>query len=97
MTWRIRLSSRLSRRGLKNQNRTVRQSGHSDTTFHGYWWRMARRHGPFDVVFAPINGAVVNFPHLQPPSPLAATMGAFRVLNKEIATTRIEGAECAEE
>jgi L-ascorbate metabolism protein UlaG (beta-lactamase superfamily) len=45
-----------------------------DTVFHGYWWRMARRHGPFDVVFAPINGAVVDFPHLQPPSPLAATM-----------------------
>ena len=45
-----------------------------DTIFHGYWWRMAQRHGPFDVVFAPINGAVVNFPHLQPPSPLAAAM-----------------------
>jgi L-ascorbate metabolism protein UlaG (beta-lactamase superfamily) len=45
-----------------------------DTIFHGYWWRMARRHGPFDVVLAPINGAAVDFPHLQPPSPLAATM-----------------------
>jgi L-ascorbate metabolism protein UlaG (beta-lactamase superfamily) len=45
-----------------------------DTIFHGYWWRMAQRHGPFDLVFAPINGAVVNFPHLQPPSPLAAAM-----------------------
>jgi L-ascorbate metabolism protein UlaG (beta-lactamase superfamily) len=45
-----------------------------DTVFHGYWWRMARRHGPFDIVFAPINGAVVDFPHLQPPSPLAAAM-----------------------
>jgi len=45
-----------------------------DTTYHGYWWRMARRHGPFDVVFAPINGAVIDFPHLQPPSPLAAAM-----------------------
>jgi L-ascorbate metabolism protein UlaG (beta-lactamase superfamily) len=45
-----------------------------DTVFHGYWWRMARRHGPFDVVFAPINGAAVDFPHLQPPSPLAAAM-----------------------
>ena len=45
-----------------------------DTVFHGYWWRMARRHGPFDVVFAPINGAVVDFPHLRPPSPLAAAM-----------------------
>jgi L-ascorbate metabolism protein UlaG (beta-lactamase superfamily) len=45
-----------------------------DTVFHGFWWRMARRHGPFDVVFAPVNGAVIDFPHLQPPSPLAAAM-----------------------
>jgi L-ascorbate metabolism protein UlaG (beta-lactamase superfamily) len=45
-----------------------------DTVFHGYWWRMARRHGPFDVVFVPINGAVVDFPHLQPPSTVAAAM-----------------------
>jgi L-ascorbate metabolism protein UlaG (beta-lactamase superfamily) len=45
-----------------------------DTMFHAYWWRMARRHGPFDLVLAPINGAVVSFPHLQPPSPLAAAM-----------------------
>ena len=41
-----------------------------DTMFHGYWWRMARRHGPFDAVLVPINGAVVSFPHRQPPSPL---------------------------
>jgi len=45
-----------------------------DTIFHSYWWKMARRHGPFDVVLAPINGAVVDFPHLQPPSPLPAAM-----------------------
>ena len=45
-----------------------------DTAFHGYWWRIARRHGPFDVVFAPINGPAVDFPHLQPASPLAAAM-----------------------
>jgi L-ascorbate metabolism protein UlaG (beta-lactamase superfamily) len=45
-----------------------------DTVFHGYWWRMVQRRGPFDVVVAPINGAVVNFPHLQPPSPLAAAL-----------------------
>jgi L-ascorbate metabolism protein UlaG (beta-lactamase superfamily) len=45
-----------------------------DTIFHGYWWRMAQRHGPFDLVMTPINGAVVNFPHLQPPSPLAAAL-----------------------
>ena len=45
-----------------------------DTIFHGYWWRMARRHGPFDVVFAPVNGPVIDFPHLQPPSLIAAAM-----------------------
>jgi L-ascorbate metabolism protein UlaG (beta-lactamase superfamily) len=45
-----------------------------DTIFHGYWWRMVQRHGPFDVVLAPINGAVTDFPNLQPPSPLAAAM-----------------------
>jgi L-ascorbate metabolism protein UlaG (beta-lactamase superfamily) len=45
-----------------------------DTIFHGFWWRMARRHGPCDVVLAPINGPAVDFPHLQPPSPLAAAL-----------------------
>lgn len=45
-----------------------------DTIFHGYWWRMARRHGPFDLVFAPVNGPVIDFPHLQPPSVFAAAM-----------------------
>ena len=45
-----------------------------DTVFHGYWWRMARRAGPFDAVFAPINGAAVDFPHIQPPSTEPAAM-----------------------
>jgi L-ascorbate metabolism protein UlaG (beta-lactamase superfamily) len=35
---------------------------------------MARRHGPFDVVLAPINGPAVDFPHLRPASPLPAAM-----------------------
>src|SRR4051794_12437499 len=33
-----------------------------DTMFHGYWWRMAHSHGPFDVVLVPVNGAVLGFP-----------------------------------
>jgi L-ascorbate metabolism protein UlaG (beta-lactamase superfamily) len=37
-----------------------------DTMWHGAWWRMARRHGPFDVVLVPVNGAVVGFPHRRP-------------------------------
>jgi L-ascorbate metabolism protein UlaG (beta-lactamase superfamily) len=45
-----------------------------DTMFHGYWWRMARRHGPFDVVLVPVNGAVVDFPHRQPASPLPVAL-----------------------
>jgi L-ascorbate metabolism protein UlaG (beta-lactamase superfamily) len=45
-----------------------------DTIFHGAWWQMVRRAGPFDVVFAPVNGAVIDFPHQQPASPMPATM-----------------------
>jgi L-ascorbate metabolism protein UlaG (beta-lactamase superfamily) len=45
-----------------------------DTVFHGYWWRMALRHGPFDLVLPPVNGAVIDFPHRRPPSPLPATL-----------------------
>lgn len=45
-----------------------------DTLFHGSWWLIARRYGPFDAVFLPVNGAVCNYPHLQPPSPLPADL-----------------------
>jgi L-ascorbate metabolism protein UlaG (beta-lactamase superfamily) len=46
-----------------------------DTLFHGWWWRMALRHGPFDIVLAPVNGATVAFPHRNPASPLPVVMG----------------------
>lgn len=45
-----------------------------DTLFHGFWWRIAHRFGPFDVAFFPINAPVCEWPHLQPPSPIEATM-----------------------
>ncbi|RSM75822.1 MBL fold metallo-hydrolase [Kibdelosporangium aridum] len=45
-----------------------------DTVFHGYWWEIADRCGPLDAAFLPINGAAVNFPHLQPASPLPAVL-----------------------
>lgn len=45
-----------------------------DTVFHGHWWSIARRFGPVDIAFVPINGAVVELPHLQPPSPFNAVM-----------------------
>lgn len=46
-----------------------------DTAFHGYWWLVAGRVGPIDVAALPVNGAVVDVPHLQPPSALPACMG----------------------
>lgn len=45
-----------------------------DTMFHGYWWSIAARYGPFDAAFLPINGAAVALPHLQPASPLPAVL-----------------------
>ena len=45
-----------------------------DTLFHGAWWLIAMRCGPIDIAFLPVNGAVADLPHRQPPSPLAACM-----------------------
>ncbi len=45
-----------------------------DTVFHGWWWLTKMRYGPFDAVFLPVNGPLVNLPHRQPPSPLPAAM-----------------------
>jgi L-ascorbate metabolism protein UlaG (beta-lactamase superfamily) len=62
-----------------------------DTIFHGYWWRMARRHGPFDAVCVPVNGAVLTFPHRQPASPFVGALDpdqaavAARILGANLA------------
>ncbi|WP_250124887.1 MBL fold metallo-hydrolase [Chroococcidiopsis sp. CCMEE 29] len=45
-----------------------------DTLFHGFWWRIAHRFRHFNVAFLPINAPVCDLPHLQPPSPLEATL-----------------------
>jgi L-ascorbate metabolism protein UlaG (beta-lactamase superfamily) len=45
-----------------------------DTLFHGFWWRMALRHGPFDVVCVPVNAPRTWFPHRRPASPLPAVL-----------------------
>lgn len=61
-----------------------------DTMFHGSWWRMALRHGPFDVVLVPVNGAVVGFPHRVPASPLPAALDpAQAALAAEILGARL--------
>jgi L-ascorbate metabolism protein UlaG (beta-lactamase superfamily) len=45
-----------------------------DTMWHGWWWRIADRYGPPDVVLAPINGARLTLPHRQPVSSLPGAM-----------------------
>lgn len=45
-----------------------------DTLFHGAWWSITIRLGPIDIAFLPVNGAVCDFPHRQPPSPLAVAL-----------------------
>ncbi len=45
-----------------------------DTLFHGWWWLIGMRLGQIDIAFLPVNGAVCDFPHRQPPSPLPACM-----------------------
>lgn len=45
-----------------------------DTMLHGFWWRIARRLGPADVVVAPVNGARLAFPHHRPSTGLPGAM-----------------------
>ncbi|WP_052496564.1 MBL fold metallo-hydrolase [Pedobacter lusitanus] len=45
-----------------------------DTLYHGLWWRIFHRFGPFNVVFLPINAPVVDFPPLRPMSSIEAVM-----------------------
>jgi L-ascorbate metabolism protein UlaG (beta-lactamase superfamily) len=45
-----------------------------DTLFHGSWWRIRMRCGPLHAAFLPVNGALCEFPHRTPASPLVADM-----------------------
>jgi len=45
-----------------------------DTLWHGFWWDIAERCGPFDIAFLPINAAVAEFEYLRPPSGLPAVL-----------------------
>jgi L-ascorbate metabolism protein UlaG (beta-lactamase superfamily) len=37
-----------------------------DSLWHGHWWRIRRKHGPFDAAFLCINGVVMTYPGLEP-------------------------------
>jgi L-ascorbate metabolism protein UlaG (beta-lactamase superfamily) len=45
-----------------------------DTLWHGYWWQIAERCGPFDLAFLPVNAAIAEFEYLQPPSGMPAVL-----------------------
>lgn len=45
-----------------------------DTLFHGSWWLIQMRFGPFDVAFLPVNGVIASFPHRQPASGIEASL-----------------------
>ena len=44
-----------------------------DTQWHGYWWRIGRAHGPFDVAFMPVNGVVARFEEQEAAVPVTMT------------------------
>ncbi|WP_134699340.1 MBL fold metallo-hydrolase [Ammoniphilus sp. YIM 78166] len=37
-----------------------------DTLWHGYWWKICEKFGPFDVACLPINGAILSVSELTP-------------------------------
>ncbi len=45
-----------------------------DTVWHGAWWQIAKRYGPFVAAFLPANGARVAFPWLSPAADVPAAM-----------------------
>lgn len=58
-----------------------------DSLWHGYWWRIRRKFGPFDAAFLCINGVVMTFPGLEP-SGIPADMTA----EQAVAAGKILGA-----
>jgi len=45
-----------------------------DTNWHGYWWTIAERFGPFDAAFLPVNGVVGALPGQDIISDMSGTM-----------------------
>lgn len=60
-----------------------------DTLFHGSWWLIQMRLGPFDAAFLPVNGALTSFPHRQPASGQEASLNP----EQAVAAARILGAK----
>jgi L-ascorbate metabolism protein UlaG (beta-lactamase superfamily) len=62
-----------------------------DTLWHGHWWAIAERCGPFALALLPVNGAIADFDYAPPPSGLSAVMTP----EQAAAAAQILGAELA--
>jgi L-ascorbate metabolism protein UlaG (beta-lactamase superfamily) len=72
---------------IEADGKRIIQAG--DTLFHGSWWLIQMRFGPFDAAFLPVNGAIASFPHRQPPSGIEASLSP----EQAVAAARILGAK----
>lgn len=60
-----------------------------DTNWHGYWWKIAKRFGPFNLVFLPVNGVVGYLPGISPISNMSGTMNPAQA----VTATRLLGSQ----
>jgi len=51
-----------------------------DTNWHGYWWAIADRFGPFDAAFLPVNGVVGSLPGQDLISDMSGTMNPYQAV-----------------
>jgi len=72
---------------ISDGKHTVYHGG--DTNWHGYWWKVARQFGPFDITFLPVNGVVGSVPGVIPASEMSGTMNPMQA----VTATRILGAK----
>ena len=60
-----------------------------DTNWHGYWWQIAKKYGPFDAAFLPVNGVVGAVPQVVPAIEMFGTMTPAQA----VSATRILGSK----
>jgi len=63
---------------IKHEQKTIYHGG--DTNWHGYWWKVATKYGPFDIAFLPVNGVVGAIPRISPVSRMLGTMSPMQAV-----------------
>ena len=63
-----------------------------DTLWHGYWWRIQHKYGPFDLAFLPINGAIIHAGFiLQQPALTPSNIEASMTPEQAVAAGKVLG------